>query len=152
LLGSSLGWWSEMTKWEKLEEFLYDLDLKGYDLFNHAAVAANFRCSGDEASDLIQAYLDHQNSKRPQCLYTIHRTPATRTASATWKVGVRSNDARETGKQLTSDVVTRVRRAVEPTLARIGEKNKRALPAANAVIKGIEAGVEIMVSLLGEDD
>jgi len=65
-----------------------------------------------------------------------------------WHVGERALDARGLGSQWVDDAKRRIARYIEPSLKRIAEKNPRALPAADAVAKGIEASLELMAALM----
>lgn len=136
-----------MTAWEEFEEYLFDRDLLGEE-FNAAAVAEDLGITVPEASRFIQVYLDAQNRKKANTLYIIRRVPGTRTTNAMWHVGARSSDARALAKQWKSDARRRIERALEPSLIRIAEKNPRAMPAAKAVLKGIEACLDMMAALL----
>jgi hypothetical protein len=136
-----------MTKWEQFEEYLFERDLLGEE-FNHAAVAEDLCVSGKEASLLIQSYLGAQTRPDSKTLFVLRRVPGTRTASAMWHVGERALDGRALGEQWVDDAKRRIERYIEPSLRRIAEKNPRALPAARAVAKGIEASLELMSALM----
>lgn len=139
-----------MTAWEEFEEYLFDRDLLGEE-FNAAAVAEDQGISVAEASRFLQVYQDAQNRKNSKTLFVIRRVAGTRTTNAIWHVGARSADARGMAKQWKSDARRRIERVIEPTLVRVAEKNPRALPAAQAVLKGIEACLDMMEALLDGD-
>lgn len=136
-----------MPLWEEFEEYLYERHLLAED-FNQAAVAEDLDVPGWEATRYIQSYLDAQVRKDSKTLFVLHRLPGTRTKNAMWHVGDRAVDARSLGSEWVSDVMRRIERFTEPTLKRIGEKNPRAVPAARAIAKSIEASLELMVSLM----
>lgn len=138
-----------MYNWEKFEEYLFERDLLGEE-FNSVAVAEDLGVSRKTASNLIQDYLEAQIRPTSRTLFVLHRVPRTRTKSAMWHVGERSADGRALGSQWADDAKRRLERMIAPTLQRIAEKNPRALPAAQAVAKGIEASVELMTALLDE--
>jgi hypothetical protein len=138
-----------VTKWEEFEEYLFERDLLGED-FNCAAVAEDWGISTIEASSYIQCYLNAQTRSKSKTLFVLRREPDTRTKTAMWHVGERAFDARGVGGQLASDMKRRISRYTEPTLVRIAEKNPRALTAAKAVGKGIEAAVELLGAMLDD--
>lgn len=140
-----------MTKWEELEEYLFERDLLGEE-FNQAAVVEDMGVTPQYASSLIQCYLDAQARENSKTLFVLHRVPHTRTASAMWHVGARTAEARALGRQWVSDASRRIERYTEPTLQRIAQKEPRSLPAAKAVLKGIEASLELMAALLDGED
>lgn len=139
-----------MTKWEQFEEYLFERDLLGEE-FNAAAVAEDLGISTAAAGSYIQCYLGAQTRPKSTTLFILRRLTGTRTKSAMWHVGERALDARGVGGQWANDARRRLTRFTEPTLRRIAEKNPRALRAAEAVAKGIEASVELMAALLEDD-
>lgn len=138
-----------MNLWEEFEEYLFDHDAAG-SLFNNRQLAEDWGISGSEASRYIQSYLGAQVRKDANTLYVLHREGG-RTTNAMWKVGVRSRDAHKLGKQTVNDFRCRLRRFVEPTLASMGQHNPRAVPAAEATLKGLEAGLELLLSIIGDE-
>lgn len=134
-----------MSLWEDLEEYLFDLGALDVE-FNSAALAEDMGVGRAKASRMIQAYLDAQTAKNPRTLFVLTRKG--RTSKAMWHVGVRSADARNLSRQTVDDYKRRLDRFVQPTLQRIAEKNPRALPAAKAVMKSIEAQIEFMEAML----
>jgi hypothetical protein len=138
-----------MHKWERFEEYLFERDLLG-EQFNHAAVVEDLGVTPKEASSLIQCYLGAQLRPKSRTLFVLYRVPRTRTSSAMWGVGERAMDARSLGTQGADDAKRRIERFTEPALERIALKNPRALPAAQAVAKGIEASLDLMTALLDE--
>lgn len=137
-----------MTKWEKLEEYLFERDLVGEE-FNSAALAEDWEITGQEATGYIQCYLGAQTRPKSTTLFVLTRRD--RTSAAMWHVGERTMDARRLGAQTAQDFKRRIERFTEPTLLRIAEKNPRALSAAKGVAKAIEGAVEMMVSMLDGD-
>lgn len=140
-----------MTKWEAFEEYLYERNLLGEE-FNAAAVAEDWGIPTAAASSYIQCYLGAQVRPKSTTLFVLRRVEGTRTTSAMWHVGERSLDARGMGAQWASDVKRRIERFHEPALKRIAEKNPRALKAAEAVAKGIEASLDMIAALLDGED
>lgn len=134
-----------MKQWEEFEEYLFEIHALGLD-FNSKAVAHDLGISNKKASAYIQSYLSAQTNKKARTLFVLTRKG--RTARAMWHVGARTVDARQLGRQTADDFKTRLLRYVEPTLNRIAQKNPRALPAANAVAKAMEASVELLVAML----
>jgi len=138
-----------MTKWEVFEEYLFERDLLGEE-FNNAAVCEDWNITGAEATSYIQCYLGAQTRPKSRTLFVLNRNRGTRTSSAMWHVGERAVDARGVGAQLANDMKRRINRYTEPTLIRIAEKNPRALTAARAVSKGIEASLELLGAMLDD--
>ncbi len=134
-----------MNRWEDLEEFLFDNDMDGSAFTSHE-LADKMDVSRPAASGLIQNYLGAQTSPKSRTLFVLTRTGRTR--SAVWHVGARSDDTRALGRQTGDDFRCRLERHIEPTLARIGQRNPRALPAARAITQGIDAGIKLMESML----
>jgi len=137
-----------MALWEDFEEYLFDQGATDTE-FNSVAVAEDLGISRAKASQMIQSYLDAQVAKEPRTLFVLTRKG--RTSKAVWHVGVRAADARHLSRQTVDDYQRRLDRFVGPTLQRIAERNPRALPAAKAVMKSIEAQVEFMEAMLIED-
>jgi hypothetical protein len=136
-----------VTKWERFEEYLFERDLLGEE-FNAAAVADDWGIPTSEATSYIQCYLGAQARPKSTTLFVLRRVEGTRTSNAMWHVGERSLDARALGAQWASDVKRRIERFHEPVLRRIAEKNPRALRAAEAVAKGIEASLDMIGAML----
>jgi hypothetical protein len=134
-----------MNRWEDLEEFLFDNDMDGSAFTSHE-LADKMDVSRSAASGLIQNYLGAQTSSKSRTLFVLNRTG--RTKAAVWHVGARSDDVRSLGRQVGDDFRCRLERHIEPTLSRIGQRNPRALPAAKAVAKGIDAGIDLIESML----
>jgi hypothetical protein len=137
-----------MRQWEQLETYLFDCDVLGR-TFRSTDIADDLGVSRAKASRLIKSYLSAQTSPKASTLFVLTRTG--RTTQAVWHVGERAADARKLGAQHADDVRRRFERFVEPTLQVIAEHNPRALPAAQAVAKGIEASTEMLVAILGGD-
>lgn len=137
-----------MTRWERFEDHLTDYAATGV-AFNSRAIAEDLGISPHRASYDIQNYLDAQTAKNPRTKYVLTREG--RTTAAMWHVGARTTDVRALGRQTSDDFSRRINRFVAPTLRRIGELNPRALPAANAVAKAIEASVELLVAMMDDN-
>lgn len=138
-----------MTYWEQLETYLFDVAALGR-AFNCAALAEDTGLTGPEASKLIHAYLIAQTGPKARTQFVLTRHG--RGSAAMWHVGVRTVDVRALGKQTVSDFKRRLTRFVIPTLERIEQLNPRAIPAAEAVVKGMEAGIELLVAMIGDSD
>jgi hypothetical protein len=134
-----------MRRWEALEEFMYDNDMDGAQ-FTSTQLATEMGLTRTEASSLIQSHLNAQTSRKAHTLYVLTRTGRTR--NALWHAGARADNARMLGLQTGDDFRRRIDRVLAPTLERIGQKNPRALPAARAVLQGIDAGVKLIESML----
>jgi hypothetical protein len=134
-----------MNRWEDLEEFLFDHDMDQTE-FTCGQIADKMGVSRPTASALIQNHLNAQTSPKSHTLFVLTRTG--RTKAAVWHVGARSDDVRSLGRQVGDDFRCRLERHIEPTLSRIGQRNPRALPAAKAVAKGIDAGIDLIESML----
>ena len=139
-----------MTRWEFLEDnYLIEMEALGVD-FNSQALARDLGIGRQEASGLIAAYVAAQTRVRSQTRFVLTRRG--RTYSTVWHVGARAADVRTLGSQTAEDLQTRVEGFVLPTLRRIQVLNPRALPAANAVAKAIEASVELLAAMLIGDE
>jgi len=140
------------TKWEKLEEWLFD---HGTQRFSSADVAHAFNCTGHEASLYIQAYLVAQRREDSSALYMLKREG--RTSKALWSVGERKPDAHDLGVTLYEDVRVKVRGPFAKDLRQLAARNPR---AARYVERKLEAVVEGALTVLaasldygdGEDD
>src|SRR5262245_61962410 len=126
-----------MTRWEQLEEWLYETRPLG-GRFTQEEVAERFDVTGRAATAYIRAHLDAQRSIRSRTLYLIHREG--RTSKAIWIVGVRSADARALSHQYFDDVRQRFLIAVEPDLVRIGALNPRARRKCEAIVAAVGEG------------
>jgi hypothetical protein len=111
-----------LSRWEKLEEYLFDHNKDGTE-FTASEYAAIAEIDRPEASQRIQAYLSEQRSIESDTLYVLHRVTDTRTRSARWQVGIKTKDARQIGTAFYSDVTARVQRAIAPDLRRIALKS-----------------------------
>lgn len=145
-----------MSRWERLEEFLFDYDKAGGEFTVHE-YAAEIGLDTSEGTDDIQSYLRAQRSSKSTTLYVIKRNPATRTTTARWSVGVRTRDARLVGKTLYEDTRVKVKRAFMPDLVRIGSLNPRAKhlveAQVDAVIDGAMKVLEMaVVGSFGEEE
>lgn len=138
-----------MTHWEQLEGYLFDTAALGRS-FNSKALAADTGITGAEASKMIQHYLIAQTGVRSRTQFVLTRRG--RGSGAMWHVGVKTSDVKALGKQTVADFKRRLTRFVIPTLERIEQLNPRAIPAANAVVKGMEAGIELLVAMIGDYD
>lgn len=124
-----------MTRWERLEEWLFDHDLER---FTVQELAASKDIATAHASLLIQAYLDAQRSSDASTLYVLKREG--RTSAAVWSVGQRTADARIIGGTLFEDVSVKVKRAFAPDLRRLAERNPRAARFAEQKIEAVMDG------------
>lgn len=124
-----------MSRWERLEEWLFDHDTSRFTVYE---LAASLAISTGAASGLIQAYLHAQRLPDSTTLYVLKREGRTR--SATWSVGQRVVDARAIGQTLFEDVSVKVKRAFAPDLKRIAERNPRTARYAEAKIDAVLAG------------
>ncbi|MBA2742686.1 MAG: hypothetical protein H0U46_11845 [Actinobacteria bacterium] len=123
------------TRWERLEAWLFDNDTREFTVYE---LAGDLKIPTCEASALINAYLAAQRSVNPTTLYVLKRQGRTR--NAVWSVGQRTADARIIGGTLFEDVAVKVRRAFEPDLQRIAERNPRAAKYADAKIAAVMDG------------
>jgi hypothetical protein len=124
-------------KWERLEQWLFDTRTFGGAFTNHD-VAAALDVSPPEASTFIQSYLDAQRAKTSRTLYVLRRSG--RTSSAVWQAGVRTADARAMSNQYFDDTRRRFKRALEPDLVAIAERNPRAARKCEAIIDAVGDG------------
>ena len=128
-----------MARWERLEEYLYEQhDRNPRFTFTSRDYAAEVGLDAEEASSDIQAYLNAQRIRPYQAskasapkggaktLFVLHRRPGTRTSSAVWTAGVRTENAISIGAGLTDDVKRRIMRAFRPDLLHIADRNPRA--------------------------
>jgi hypothetical protein len=132
---------SGKTHWEELEAWIFD---NGEEPFNCYDLAGSYGCSTEEATMLIQAYLDAQRRPNPDTLYVLKREGRTRTA--VWSVGQRTADARVIGGVLFDDVAVKVKRAFAPDLKRLAEKNPRAARYAEQKIAAVVDGALIVLA------
>jgi len=130
----------EATKWERLEEWIFDHDTE---TFTSRDVADALGVSSPEASQFIQAYLEAQRQDDSTTLYVLKREG--RTTRAVWSVGQRVADARVIGGTLFEDVACKVHRAFEPDLRRLAERNPR---AARYTERKLEAVVDGALKVL----
>jgi len=144
-----------MTRWERLEEYLFDHDKDGSDftVYDYAEASEE---EVPEASLDIQGYLVAQRRLRSRTLYVLRRQPGTRTKNARWAVGVRTKDASKIGRALYDDTKARVHRAFMPDLIRVRTLNPRAARRVelqiDAVIDGALKVLEVAVQGGGDDD
>lgn len=124
-----------MSRWERLEEWLFDNDTKSFTVYE---LAEAFEITTSAASGLIQAYLYAQRLPDSTTLFVLKREGRTRAAS--WSVGQRVADARAIGQTLFDDVTVKVKRAYAPDLRRIAERNPRNARYAEAKIDAVMAG------------
>jgi hypothetical protein len=109
-----------MSKWELFETYLHST--AGME-FNSITVAQDLGVSGDEASDLIQAYLAAQRRPNSETGFVLSRRG--RANGAVWHIGVRSDDVRSMTYQLLDDMDTRLTRGWGPDLQRASALNPR---------------------------
>ncbi len=127
------------TRWERLEEYLYDYDLSGK-AFAARRYAAERGLPMNEASRDIQSHLSAQRSPKSKTLFVLKREPGRRTRNAIWSVGQRTADVRVLGRGFGDDVRAKFRRAVRPDILRIAQINKRAAKEAERKIDAIADG------------
>lgn len=134
-----------MTRWERLELYLFDHDKQGTEFTTYEYVKATGLPSLSDGSLDVQGYLAAQRGKESRTLFVLHRVPGTRTSNTRWAVGVKSKDARDIGKALVDDTKRRVHRAFMPDLVRLKVKNPK---AARLVEAQLDAVVEHAVHIL----
>lgn len=136
-----------MTRWEALEEWLFDNETQ---TFTNHDLATAFGVSGPEANKLIRSYLGAQRSKEPRTLYVLKREG--RTATAVWSVGQRVTDARILSNTLFEDVRVKIHRAFAPDMKRLATRNPRAARYAEAKIDQVLNGaLSVMAAALDVD-
>lgn len=136
-----------MTKWEKLEDYLFQSFFDGQE-FTNRDIAEHFGVSPHEGSRMIQAYLDAQTTESVDTLFVLTRRG--RTTSAVWHAGAATQDARDLYRQTVEDLNRRVERFVIGTLRHMGVRNPRAIPATSSLVKILEGVVEIAAAGAGE--
>jgi len=124
-----------LSNWEKLEAWMIDHDSEHFTVYD---IAKGMGVSVEEASGLIQAYLIAQRSPDSDTLYVLKRTGRTR--AAVWSVGERVSDGHVICGTLFEDVKVKVKRAFEPDLTRLREKNPRAARYVEAKIVAVTDG------------
>lgn len=127
-----------MTKWEQLEQWLFDKHTFGGGGFTNRDVVDGLSVTGAQATAMIRSYENAQRATRSRTLYVLHREG--RTSRAIWKVGIRATDARAISHQFSSDVAQRWKRAVEPDLRQIGARNPDAAKRCEAIIDAVAEG------------
>jgi len=138
----------DLTRWERLEAWLIDHDTE---TFSAEQVAAGMKVTVAEVSDLIQAYLGAQRAVNPRTLYVLKREGRTRKAK--WSVGQRTTDARIISNVLFDDVETKVRRAWQPDLDRLKEKNPQAARYVEAkLIAVMDGALQMLAVALDAED
>jgi hypothetical protein len=133
------------ARWEILENYVSNQGGVGL-AFNNAALAYDLGVSTWEASNMIQAYQEVQRLPRSQTLYVIHRTGRTR--NAVWHVGASTADARTMSHQQVDDFGTRLIRAWEPDLVRMGIINPRSNQVVGAIINVAQANLQLLAASL----
>jgi hypothetical protein len=140
-----------VTRWERLESWLFDNEIERFDVHQ---LAAGLGEDTHEATWIIQSYLIAQRAKNSSTLFVLKREGRTR--RAVWSVGQRTADARVIGGTLFEDVNVKVRNAFAPDLKRLAEKNPRAARYAAAKIEAVTDGamkvLAAAVDNFGEDD
>lgn len=130
-----------LTRWEQLEEFLFDHNLNGT-AFTNEDVAAYFGLTNRQATYWIHDYQRAQRSAKVNTLFVIRREG--RTTSAIWFAGVKTIDARKLTAQTVDDIRTRLHDAIQPTLESIESHNPKAKPACDAIWQGLDAGLQLL--------
>ena len=131
------------SRWRDMESYL---SAHPGQSFNAVALAADLGVSSWEATQMIQAYLGVQRLPNSRTLYVLYRKGRTR--AAVWHVGVRSTDMRLLSRQYLDDAKTRVIRALEPDLARMGVLNPRASQFAESIGNVVEANLQLLAAQL----
>jgi len=139
-----------MTRWERLEEYLFDHDKAGTDFSAYEYAKETALPDVSEASEDIQDYLRAQRSKKSRTLYVLHRKPDTRTSNSRWQVGVKTKDARLIGRALASDTKRRVMRAFMPDLVRLRELNPHAAKRVESQIEAVLDGAMTILAAAAE--
>jgi len=127
-----------MTKWEQLEEYLYEEVPLGGRVGSNAEIASALGETTTETSQIIQAYLDAQRSRASKTLYVLRRRG--RTTSAVWYSGIRTADMKLLGKEYFIDVRQKFLRALEPDLKRLSQRNPRAAKKCASIIIAVGDG------------
>jgi hypothetical protein len=129
------------TQWEQLEAWIFDREEEP---FTAHMLAADFQWPVEQATILIQAYLDAQRRPNSNTLYVLKREGRTR--NAVWSVGHRTADAKVIGGILFEDVAVKVKRAFEPDMKRLAEKNPRAAKYAEQKIAAVIDGALVVLA------
>lgn len=136
-----------MKHWERLEEYIYELDIKGIHSFTQKDVKDYFGVSGTLASRYITAHQNAQRRDPAPTLYTLHRADG-RTSAAVWYFGDEIEDVEATARQYLSDIKVKSARDPKPIIRRIGQKNPQLLPQAQAIMSMIEVCVKMLETML----
>ena len=139
----------EDTRWERLEEYLFDHDKDGTDFSVHEYIAEVGISSYDGPMD-IQSYLKAQRAKKSRTLYVLRRKPGTRTVNSRWAVGVRTQDARLIGRALADDTKRKVTRAFMPDLVRLRQLNPRAAKRVELQINSVVDAAMVILANAAE--
>lgn len=152
-----------MTRWERLEEYLFDHDKEGTTFQVNDYVDEVGLESGAEGSQDIQSYLRAQRTQPrkdkkgrdipgtgSKTLYVLHRVPKTRTSTSKWSVGARTKNARLIGRTLADDTQRRVHRAFMPDLIRLRKLNPRAAKQVEAQINAVIGGAMVILAAAAE--
>jgi len=127
------------ARWEMLEDWLftniYERNQQRFDVY---MVAEGMKITVQSATRMIQSYLRAQRKPESNTLFVLKREGRTR--SAVWSLGTRTVDARMIGGTLFEDVETKIRRAFEPDMRRLAQRNKKAAKYVEASLGGVING------------
>jgi len=128
--------------WQQLEDYLFDVDAQGVN-FNARELAQVFDVPTSRATAMIQSHLHAQIRPRSQTRFFLRRVEG-RTSAAMWHVGIRAIDVRGAAAQTADDFRCRMRRYLVPTMHQYGVRNKRAVPAAQAMTELFAASLRVL--------
>lgn len=129
-----------LSRWEKLEKWLIKNSKRS---FTASMLAASLQVSVSEATAMIQAYLTAQRHENSETVFILKREGRTR--AAVWSVGERTVDVRAIGGTLYEDVVVKAKRAFEPDLRHLAERNPRAAHYARRKIETVMSGALVVL-------
>lgn len=133
-----------LTRWQRMEKYLEDMDLSGSS-FTSRQYAAAQGLSGADASEDVQAYLQHQRSPDSTVRLVLQRIPNTRTNAARWKVDQRAGAVRSISKGFASDARNRFMHAIAPDIRQVAIVNPRAAKRAERTIAAIVDGALVVL-------
>jgi hypothetical protein len=137
-------------RWEKMEAWLFDNYEDRPGQFSSRDLAASLDVDNQEASRMIQAYLDAQRRSNASTLYVLKREG--RTTKAVWSIGQRTADARVIGRTLFEDVDVKVRRAFARDLDHLAERNPRAAKYVEAKLQAVVDGALVVLAAAVDAD
>jgi hypothetical protein len=137
-------------RWEKMEAWLFDNYEDRPGAFTSRELAAALDVDNQEASRMIQAYLDAQRRLNASTLYVLKREG--RTSKAVWSIGQRTGDARVIGRTLFEDVDVKVKRAFSHDLDRLAQRNPRAAKYVEAKLQAVVDGALVVLAAAVDAD